>query len=688
MRLLALFLSLITMFACLIAAPPNVTPSTQTVMVNGNNALVFPTSHQLVQVFTSGTRAGTSPVSALQLGYEVDTHQFYYGTGTTAGAWVEVPSGGTWGGIGGTLSDQTDLQEALDAKLDTNGDGSALTGLTVSQITDLASNGVARGTVQFLDVGTGVSVLDYNSTTTGWTIGNAAGFRSSLGLGTAAVKASSLGGNGSADSGKLATYGTSGEISATTAINITHAGDPTQYLQLAAESIAIGQPGTTPDLYIIPDSTQTAPDILIKWPKVTGSLVSTGDTGTVTNTMLAGSIALSKLATDPLARANHTGTQSVSTLTGTLPVANGGTGQSTFTNGQLLIGNTTGNTLAKATLTAGSNVSITNGAGSITIGLTGVQTTSGTLALGGFGAVTGALNIANGGTGQTNAIAALNAFLPPQSGNSGKVLGTNGTDAAWVDDATGGGGGASAPWTWVAGEHSATNGERLLVNTGGGSTIDILLPASPSDLDSVEILDAQVTPFTSTSGANVFSWSKNIIYNGADIGNLASLGIAGTHCICVFSALADKWTISTISGAVSLAGKALDGGTAPDTGWGVVFDALTNKFSFGPPTVLFGAGGFASAPAVRADASAGNPVLGFFGKAASGETLSAQPTAGIAGTGMVFQGGSGFADSGTSITIASDIVTNASTFGGDIGSSAYTINDVVRALKLLGLLAQ
>lgn len=58
-------------------------------------------------------------------------------------------------------------------------------------------------------------------------------------------------------------------------------------------------------------------------------------------------------------------------VTGTLGVANGGTGQSVFTDGQLLIGNTTGNTLTKATLTAGTNVTITNGAGSITISATG-----------------------------------------------------------------------------------------------------------------------------------------------------------------------------------------------------------------------------------------------------------------------------------------------------------------------------
>lgn len=65
--------------------------------------------------------------------------------------------------------------------------------------------------------------------------------------------------------------------------------------------------------------------------------------------------------------ANITVTAAGSTLSDTVTVAKGGTGQTTFTNGQLLIGNTTGNTLTKSTLTAGSNVTITNGTGSITI---------------------------------------------------------------------------------------------------------------------------------------------------------------------------------------------------------------------------------------------------------------------------------------------------------------------------------
>ena len=55
-------------------------------------------------------------------------------------------------------------------------------------------------------------------------------------------------------------------------------------------------------------------------------------------------------------------------VTGTLPVANGGTGQTSYTNGQLLIGNTTGNTLTKATLTGTANrLTVTNGTGSITL---------------------------------------------------------------------------------------------------------------------------------------------------------------------------------------------------------------------------------------------------------------------------------------------------------------------------------
>jgi hypothetical protein len=61
-----------------------------------------------------------------------------------------------------------------------------------------------------------------------------------------------------------------------------------------------------------------------------------------------------------------------SDVSGVLPEANGGTGESTYTNGQLLIGNTAGG-LTKATITAGSNITVTNGDGTITIAASDVS---------------------------------------------------------------------------------------------------------------------------------------------------------------------------------------------------------------------------------------------------------------------------------------------------------------------------
>ena len=89
--------------------------------------------------------------------------------------------------------------------------------------------------------------------------------------------------------------------------------------------------------------------------------------GTVTTT---GGTFTFPSSTGTLAFQNENTSGTAGGLSSTLAVSSGGTGQTSYTNGQLLIGNTSGNTLAKAALTAGTNVSITNGAGSISIAAT------------------------------------------------------------------------------------------------------------------------------------------------------------------------------------------------------------------------------------------------------------------------------------------------------------------------------
>jgi hypothetical protein len=89
------------------------------------------------------------------------------------------------------------------------------------------------------------------------------------------------------------------------------------------------------------------------------------NSGTVTYPNAHNSVAGQVLTTDAAGVASWS-TPSATSMSGVLPVANGGTGISTApANGQIDIGNGTGFT--RATLTAGSGITITNTAGTITI---------------------------------------------------------------------------------------------------------------------------------------------------------------------------------------------------------------------------------------------------------------------------------------------------------------------------------
>jgi hypothetical protein len=95
-------------------------------------------------------------------------------------------------------------------------------------------------------------------------------------------------------------------------------------------------------------------------------------------------------------------------VSSTVPVSKGGTGQISYTNGQLLIGNTSGNTLAKGTITGDDGITVTNGGGTIEIDLDlksngGAVIESNELAIDlGASSITGTLAVGDGGTGLTS----------------------------------------------------------------------------------------------------------------------------------------------------------------------------------------------------------------------------------------------------------------------------------------------
>jgi len=183
---------------------------------------------------------------------------------------------------------------------------------------------------------------------------------------------------------------------------VTYPAERALYTDASSNAIALGTPAS---------ATLTNASGLPLTTGVTGTLpIANGGTGSTSTTYA--SLTANVTGTLPIANG---GTGSTSTtfvnaatnVTGTLPVANGGTGQTSYTNGQLLIGNTTGNTLTKATLTGTANqVVVTDGAGSITLATPQSIGTASSVQFGSFGVGTAA----SGTTGEIRATNNVTAF--------------------------------------------------------------------------------------------------------------------------------------------------------------------------------------------------------------------------------------------------------------------------------------
>ena len=210
------------------------------------------------------------------------------------------------------------------------------------------------------------------------------------------------------------------------------------------------------------------------------------------------------------------------TLTaGTLPTAAGGTGQTTYTDGQLLIGKTSDGLLAKATLTQGTGITITNGTGAITVtnsapDQTVALTGGGTTTIGGsypsfsissadqyVGTVT-SVDVSGGTTGLTT---------------SGGPITTSGTITLAGTLAVANGG---------TGVTSSTGSVAVVLSTSPTLVTPILGAASATSI--ANALGAVGTPsYTFTGDLNTGMWSPAadtlaFSTNGAEVGRLTSAG--------------------------------------------------------------------------------------------------------------------------------------------------------------------
>lgn len=226
--------------------------------------------------------------------------------------------------------------------------GSGASGSIIIAIGASSTLGGTDSNVQFGTLNNG-DIIVYDSTLTYWK--NVA--QSTLAVGTATNLAGGAAGQVPYQTGagatSFTTTGTSGQV-------LTSNGSSAPTWTTPVSAVSVTDDTTTNGARYPLFANQTTGTISTEYVSST-KLQYNPSTGTLTSTVFSGSGA--SLTNIPAGQ-----------LSGTVPVANGGTGQSSYIDGQLLIGNSTGNTLTKATLTAGTGISITNGSGSITIAAT------------------------------------------------------------------------------------------------------------------------------------------------------------------------------------------------------------------------------------------------------------------------------------------------------------------------------
>ena len=214
----------------------------------------------------------------------------------------------------------------------------------------------------------------------------------------------------------------------------------------------------------------------------------------------------------------------VALVTGTLPVANGGTGATSFTNNGVLLGNTTSNILTTAAGAAYQSLTVPSGGGTPSFSAVNLSQSA---------AVTGTLGVANGGTGVTAGAANLVFATPNGSSGAPSLRALTATDlplhsAALITSGTLGvaNGGTGLTATPANGQIAIGNGSNYSLATltagsgisitNGSGSINIASTVTPSNY--VPVAGSTMSGVLNLPANGLIAGTNQLVLSGGNVG--------------------------------------------------------------------------------------------------------------------------------------------------------------------------